>query len=395
MHNDALFTRYVELRDYVGWDDADARHVGSIGPRLEPHFDALVADFYEAIARHPGARKVLTGGEAQVARLKTTLRRWVGDLFEGPYDADYVQRRWRVGRRHAEIGLDQVYCNVAMCRIRCGLQDALHREWDGEPSRLRAASLALGKLLDLDLAIIEDAYQTEHSARQQQIERLATLGRIAGGVAHELRNPLNVVKTSVYYLLHAKSPSAEKTAEHFDRIERHVGAADSVITALSNFARLPIPESHPFDVAACLGAALDLAGLPSAIEVSLDGVDGLPMAAADLGQVQIVFSNLIRNAAEAMGGRGKLHVTGRTDGEFLEVGVADSGPGIPPDQLSRIMEPFFTTKARGLGLGLAICRSIVDKNQGDLLVTSEPGRGSTFVVRLRVAPSPGQGGPPP
>jgi signal transduction histidine kinase len=386
MQGDALFTRYAELRDYVGWTETDAELVASIGPRLEPHFDAIVADFYDMIARHPAARRAITGGEPQVERLKRTLRLWIGDLFSGCYDAEYVERRWRVGLRHTEIGLDQVYCNVAMCRIRTGLQDALHREWEGEPSRLRAASLALGKLLDLDLAVIEDAYQTEHMARQQQIERLATLGQVAGGVAHELRNPLNVVKTSVYYLMHARTPSPEKAAEHFRRIERHVGLADSVITALTNFARMPVPEARPFAVGACLREALDLADLPATIEVSLDGLDRLPAVAADAGQIQIVFSNLVRNAAEAMAGTGRLSLTGKTDGDFAEVVVADSGPGIPPDELPRIMEPFFSTKARGLGLGLAISRSIVDKNQGELRAASEPGRGSSFVVRLRIAP---------
>jgi two-component system, NtrC family, sensor kinase len=389
MHQDVLFAHYEELRSYVGWTEADAEHVRSIGRRLEPHFDAIVTDFYEEIARHPAARKVLTGGDAQVERLRKTLRRWVGDLFSGCYDADYVERRWRVGLRHAEIGLDQVYCNVAMCRIRTGLQDALHRDWDGEPSRLLAASLALNKLLDLDLAIIEDAYQTEHMARQQEVERLATLGQIAGGVAHELRNPLNVVKTSVYYLLHARAPTPEKKAEHFDRIERHVELADGVITALSNFARMPVPEAHPFSVEACIREALNLAELPKTIEVSLAGLDRLPAVGADVNQIQIVFSNLIRNANEAMAGKGKLTITGRADGDAVEVAVSDSGPGIPPDHLPRIMEPFFTTKARGLGLGLAISRSIVDKNQGELRPTSEPGQGSSFIVRLKVAPSPG------
>ena len=311
MDRDALFARYEELKAYVGWTEADAAHVRAIGRRLEPHFDAVVADFYDEIGRHPAARKVLTGGDAQVQRLKTTLRRWVGDLFLGQYDADYVERRWRVGLRHAEIGLDQVYCNVAMCRIRTGLQEALHRDWDGDHARLAAASLALGKLLDLDLAIIEDAYQTERLARIQEVERLATLGQIAGGVAHELRNPLNVVKTSVYYLVHARAPTPEKTAEHFNRIERHVGLADGVITALSNFARMPVPEARPFDVGACIREALDLADLPATIEVSLDGLERLPRVGADASQIQIVFSNLIRNAAEAMAGMGNWTITGQ------------------------------------------------------------------------------------
>src|SRR5438093_8079356 len=100
---------------------------------------------------------------------------------------------------------------------------------------------SLNTLLDLDLAIIEDAYQAEYTARQQRTERLAAIGQVAGGIAHELRNPLNVVKTSVYYLLNARNPTPAKTAEHLQRIERHVVVADGVITALSNFARLPLP----------------------------------------------------------------------------------------------------------------------------------------------------------
>ena len=91
---------------------------------------------------------------------------------------------------------------------------------------------SLNKLLDLDLAIIEDAYQTEFQRRQAVAERLATIGKVAGGVAHELRNPLNVVKTSVYYLLNAKNAPPEKIKTHLERIERQVGVADRVITAL-------------------------------------------------------------------------------------------------------------------------------------------------------------------
>jgi signal transduction histidine kinase len=386
MRHASLFARYQELQEYVGWTASDAEAIRSLAPRLEPHFGAIVADFYEEIGRHPEAHKVLTGGDAQVERLKSTLIRWIGDLFAGNYDADYVDRRWRVGLRHAEIGLDQVYCNVAMCRIRTGLLAILHRTWSGDLAGLQASTRALIKLMDLDLAIIEDAYQTEYSARQQQVERLATLGQIAGGVAHELRNPLNVVKTSVYYLLHARAPTAEKRAEHFNRIERHVELADGVITALSNFARMPVPDARPFSVDACVREVLSQTPLPETIEVVMVGLERLPAVAADVNQIQIVFRNLVRNACEAMAGEGRLAVTGRTDGDMVEVAFSDSGPGISPEHLPRIMEPFFTTKARGLGLGLALSRSIIDKNQGQLCVTSEPGRGSSFIVRLRVAP---------
>src|ERR1700686_2509792 len=95
-------------------------------------------------------------------------------------------------------------------------------------------------------------YQAEYTARQQRTERLAAIGQVAGGVAHELRNPLNVVKTSVYYLLNAKNPTAAKRAEHLTRIERHVTLADGVITALSSFAKMPVPDLQTFPVGQCV-----------------------------------------------------------------------------------------------------------------------------------------------
>ena len=130
-----------------------------------------------------------------------------------------------------------------------------------------AVRRSLNTLLDLDLAIIEDAYQAEYLARQQRGERLAAIGQVAGGIAHELRNPLNVVKTSVYYLLNARNPTPAKTAEHLQRIERHVAVADGVITALSNFARLPLPNLRPFPVGPCVREVLELNPLPDNVQV--------------------------------------------------------------------------------------------------------------------------------
>src|SRR5262249_46661177 len=203
-------------------------------------------------------------------------RTWLHELLAGRYDADYVERRWRVGWRHVEIGLDQVYTNVALSRLRAGLTAALQTTWPGDPVSLRPVVRSLNKLLDLDLAIIEDAYQTEYTLRKQQVERLAAIGQVAGGVAHELRNPLNVVKTSVYFLLNARNPSAAKTAEHLARIERHVVQADGVITALSNFARLPVPDRKPVRVAAWVQDALEFNPVPANVRTTADCPPDLP-----------------------------------------------------------------------------------------------------------------------
>src|SRR5262249_33887147 len=196
--------------------------------------------------------------------------------------------------------LDQVYTNVAMSRLRGGLLRELAAHWNGQPEELAATIRAVNRLLDLDLAIIEDAYQTEYSERAQRAERLATIGQVAGGGGHDLRNAINVVKTSVYYLLNARNPSPEKKTEHLQRIERQVTLADNVITALSSFAKLPVPNLRPCPVERCVREALEFNPMPESIAVALELPEALPPVLADPDQLRIVLANLLRNAREAM-----------------------------------------------------------------------------------------------
>jgi signal transduction histidine kinase len=385
MTPDDRFRRYQDLQRYVGWTDDDAANVRSVAGLLDPYLGPLIDDFYAEIERHSDARRVITGGAAQIQRLKGTLLAWLRELLAGPYGREYVERRWRVGWRHVEIGLDQVYTNVALSRLRRGLLDALSRVWPGDLTASLPVRRSLNTLLDLDLAIIEDAYQSEYLDRRNRAERLAAIGQVGGGVAHELRNPLNVIKTSVYFLLNARSPSPEKTAEHLKRIERHVVLADGVITALSNFARMPVPDLKPTPARRVVEEAVELNPLPPDIHLSQRWPDDLPSVLADPDQLRIVFANLLRNAREAMPQGGTLTIAGQQVEGHVEVTVADTGVGIPPEHLARVMEPLYTTKARGLGLGLALARAILEKNKGALSVVSRPGEGTTFTVRLLAA----------
>lgn len=384
----ALDERYRDLQRYVGWTDDDAARIGSIGDALQPYLSGLVEDFYAEIERHPEARRVITGGEAQIARLKQTLVQWLTELLSGNYDLDYVIRRWRVGYRHVEIGLDQVYTNAALSRLRTGLHESLNA-LSNSGAIAEGETLAIGrsldKLLDLDLAIIEDAYQSEFHRRQQQIEKLATIGQFAGGIAHELRNPLNVIKTSAYYLLNARQVSEQKLAEHLKRIENQVELADGVITALHSFAKLPAPVLRSVELGDWLRETLASVDLTEHIEVNTEIPSGLPQAAFDPEQTAIVLRNLLRNADDAMAQGGRLNVSARDEGEFLAVEVSDTGPGIAAENLARVMEPLFSTKARGIGLGLAMAKAITEKNGGRLSVASEPGHGATFTLHLRTA----------
>lgn len=385
MDSRKLFNRYQELQRYVGWSDGDAGMVASLRPLVEPHFPLLVEDFYEEIQRHADALKVITGGSEQIERLKKTLIVWLGDLFSGRYDEAYVVRRWKIGHRHVEINLDQVYTNMALSRLRRGLLDTLEREWPGEMANLIQARNSLNTLIDLDLALIEGAYQTEFNRRQQAMERLATVGRVAGGIAHELRNPLNVIKTSAFYLLNARNPSPEKTVKHLSRIERQVGTANDVIVALTRFATMPLPDLQPFAVQPFLRELIEGHDFARGVETAVECADPLPPAIADGSQLRIAFGNLIRNACDAMPDGGRLVLSAETDGRHVCVAVSDTGHGIETERLYRIMEPFYSTKARGIGLGLALAKAIVEKNRGDLSVKSELHHGTTFTVRLEAA----------
>jgi signal transduction histidine kinase len=383
--NETRFERYQELQRYVGWTPANAELIKRCAPVLNPHVPSLIDDFYEEVQRHSGALKVITGGQEQINRLKGTLRQWLTELLSGPYDRAYVARRWQVGWRHVEIGLDQVYTNVALSRLRHALISPLDQHWQGDATELPAIRRALNMLIDLDLAIIEDAYQSEYLARQQRTERLAAIGQVAGGVAHELRNPLNVIKTSVYYLLNARNATPEKHAEHLKRVERQVSLADGVITALSDFAKMPVPSQLPFAVGQCIQEALETNPVPTGVDVTIDCPPTVPPALADIAQVRIVFANLIRNAREAMPNGGGLTIRVSTFEEFVDVAFVDTGVGISSENLHRITEPLFSTKVRGLGLGLAIARAILEKNGGSMTIASQSGKGSTFTVRLRLS----------
>lgn len=381
MEADELLLRYRDLEGSLGWTDDDGRRIAGLRPGIEPCVEAFIDELQQGIDRCPGGASPLAAGAKAFERLEGALRTWLADLCIECAGFDHATRCRRVGVRFAEIGLAPGPVHFALSRLVSAVHRAAAR--GGRASAVATEALeSLDKRLDLDLALVWDAYESERSRQLQQAERFATIGLLAGGVAHELRQPLNILRTSAYYLLRAKKPSPEKTAEHLERIERQVALADRVIHAMSTFVKRPAPEVVPVSIARSLDEALEANFMPSGIEVSIDCPEDLDPLPADFGQLQIVLGNLFRNASDAMPEGGRLSITVRDDGERVDIAVADTGEGIEVSDLERVTEPLYTTKARGMGLGLAITRAIIEKHGGAIRVASEPGKGATFTVTL-------------
>lgn len=162
---------YESMQRYVGWTDGDAERVAALWPLVAPQAKSLIDDFYAEIQRHPDAARVITGGPEQIERLSRTLREWLAQLFAGQYDIEYISRRWRVGYRHVEIGLEQRFTSLAISRLRTGIKQAVCSSWQGSSEELAASLASINKLLDLDHALIQDAYEFEYVSRQRQFER--------------------------------------------------------------------------------------------------------------------------------------------------------------------------------------------------------------------------------
>jgi signal transduction histidine kinase len=208
------------------------------------------------------------------------------------------------------------------------------------------------------------------------------VGKLGAGVAHELRNPLGVINNSTYYLKTRLKDADAKVDKHLSIIEREVDAANRIITDLMNFVRVTDLSMVPEDVNSLVERALERIPVPEDVRVNRQyGVD-LPPVPMDSGKIEQVMLNLITNALQAMPDGGDLYLNTALQNGHVEIHVADSGAGIPADSQERIFEPLYTTKAKGIGLGLSLVKLLIEAHQGEIAVTSRVGEGARFVVRI-------------
>jgi PAS domain S-box-containing protein len=240
--------------------------------------------------------------------------------------------------------------------------------------------------------MVEERTQELRDAQEQLIrkEKLAVLGQLAGGVGHELRNPLGTISNAVYFLNMALEEPDPDVKEMLEILQKEVRTSEMIISSLLDFARTKPPARRKVDINVVVQEALSRTTVPENVEVvsQLDGT--LPIILADPDQLGQVFGNIILNAIQAMPEGGQLVVkTSEVSeklpkSEWVAVSFTDTGVGIAEENLGKLFEPLFTTKAKGIGLGLAVTKTLVQGHGGTIEVQSELGKGTTFTVQLPI-----------
>lgn len=372
-------TVFHELKRYVLFDEADEARLRAFHAVCQAEFSPITEVFYSRILSHTEARKALKDGESSVGHLKVTLRAWLEKLLTGPWDESYWTERYRIGRKHVQIGLPQHYMFGAMNVLRSELDRVARESYSGEELDLIRGSV--GKILDLELAIMLHTYRDDLLAQQARVERLSTFGQLVGSIGHDLRNPLGVIETSLYILRQRLDPD-ERVAKHINRIGEQLAIANGIITNLLDMIRDRPVAKERVDLAKLIKSAVESVKRPSDVAMHVD-VDGIPAVEGDPGQLRQVFVNLLENSVQAASPKGIVRLSGRpSTAGGVEIDVEDTGPGVDPTTRTRLFEPLITTKAKGIGLGLALVKKIAERHGGSIRYEDREEGGARFTLWL-------------
>ncbi|MGE3536466.1 MAG: CHASE domain-containing protein [Candidatus Tectimicrobiota bacterium] len=225
----------------------------------------------------------------------------------------------------------------------------------------------------------------ELARTQQQLvqhTRLATIGQVAASIAHELRNPLGAVRNAAYLLRRRLRRDGTASMDYLEIITTEIASADQIIRNLLEMSRGTRPVKRPVLLSPLLDESRRRLGLSPQIVWQCTTIPTPFEIWADAGQLQQVFSNLFMNAAQAMGPQGRLEVAAHRTTAYDCITVTDSGPGVPADLREQLFEPLVTSKAQGTGLGLTICRQIIERHGGSITFVEPQGAGATVCIRL-------------
>ncbi len=383
----------ADIKQAIRLTAEDAANIRALAPVAVPAIPDIVRVFYKELLEHETAQAVFTGGVEQIKRLHGTLTQWLEDLFQGNYDEGYFERRRSVGAAHVRVGLPQHYMFTTMQLIWRELERPLRSA--GIPD-IDGKLRSLHKSLMLELALMIESFKESYTDRVRQVERsaveekltraehLAEIGQLAASLAHEIKNPLAGISGAIQIIRDAL-PETDVHQPILTEMLGQIGRLDATVKDLLQYARPSPPKAVKVALDEVIKRVLTVLHEEPALRGVKIKYDNPPVdtaVLADEAQIEQLLINLIINAAHASveGGVVRLRVARNTN--EVRVVVQDRGKGMSPEECARAFEPFYTTKARGTGLGLTICRRIAEANGGDIRLDSEMGRGTTVTVTL-------------
>jgi signal transduction histidine kinase len=231
----------------------------------------------------------------------------------------------------------------------------------------------------------------EERLQKIRTQRLAHLGTLLAGFAHEVRNPLSTIGLNLQLVLEdfreAESTRDKRTHKRLSTVEGEVRRLQTILEEFLSYARAPEPKVQLVSLNQKIQALIDFQDLEmKEANLSLRFYPGVDVkgVACDWDQVQAAVGNLVRNAKDATPSGGQIFVSTQRDGEFVTINVTDTGAGIAAQEIDRVLEPYFSTKKGGTGLGLPTVRRVAEDHGGSLTMQSEPGKGTQFSLRIPV-----------
>jgi signal transduction histidine kinase len=237
-----------------------------------------------------------------------------------------------------------------------------------------------------------EAEVEERTRLLRNAERMAAIGETAAMVGHDLRNPLQVIVGSLSFIKRrlgslsekAEQPEFEQIGDLVDMVSRQTGYMNKIVSDLQDFAKPIVPAYDDVDLEELMNDMMPAIEVPDNVAISIAFDEGLPTVWADGGLLRRVFTNLVTNAIQAMTEGGDLKIEGHALGGEINISIEDTGVGISEEAQANLFKPLITTKAKGMGLGLPVCKRMVEVHKGRIEVESEVGVGTTFTVRLPI-----------
>ncbi len=401
---------------FFDYTERDRKLLARLETVLEDNADNLVGAFYRHLLSFPATRRLLRHPDVS-RRLLGEQREYLLSLAGPVIDDAYVERRRRIGEVHERIGLDPLWYMGAYALYLSLLIPLVHAEGSAEPERAEETVAALAKVLlfDSQLAMRQyiqrgqqgfeylnrelaasgqrlakslertDAALRRTTERAEAAERLASIGTLVAGLAHEIGTPMGVIQGHASLL---ESSVRDDGLWRLKTIQEQIGRISRIIQGLLNMARPTRREPTPVDLSALVDNTL--AFLTE--KLSRRGIEAVrdfgqvPSVVGDPERLQQLFLNLFLNAADAMpdGGRLRIVLAPVELGTEVEIRVQDEGAGIPEEQLAQVFDPFFTTKEAGVGngLGLAVAHGIVAEHRGAIEVSRLEPKGTEFRIQL-------------